>query len=252
MPAEDVVALYLPHKDFAFSFWVWIICGLYKNDVGYMLLCNEDKVEILLVPRECPYDNNHGRRLLFDIEAACRAGCSVEGTLDTGAVTCGRLIYQQGLLHQSFVKQILEVVEVPHPDDLAFHHLASINPPLIQQTVALFSVQLWQEGDLVCILQGEFINTCGSVLAVDMQNKTATIKIDAEDGLKGQYYFSISHLQRMHRRGDSVKVFVGPDKGAEGFVVALGDNLTIAVHPDGEDIEVSPKSLKKIPGLILG
>ena len=39
------------------------------------------------------------------------------------------------------------------------------------------------------ILQGEFINTCGSVLAVDMQNKTATIKIDAKDGLKRPVLF---------------------------------------------------------------
>ena len=56
----------------------------------------------------------------------------------------------------------------------------------------------------------------------------------------------------MHRRSDSVKVFAGPDKGAEGFIVTLGDNLTIAVCRDGEDTEVSPKSLKKFPGLILG
>ena len=84
-----------------------------------------------------------------------------------------------------------------------------------------------------------------------MQNKSATIEIDAEDGLKGQYYFSISHLRRVHRHGDSVKVFAGPDKGAEGFIVALGDNLTVAVRQDGEDIEVSPKSLKNFPGLIL-
>ena len=240
MPAEDVVALYLPHKDFAFSFWVWIIRGLYKNDVGYVLLCNEDKVEILLVPQECPYDNNHGRRL------QCGGNIRYQGC------DLWPPHLPAGVTPPVFCKADLGGSRSPHPDDLAFHHLAGINPPLIQQTVALFSVQLWQEGDLVCILQGEFVNTCGSVLAVDMQNKTATIKIDAEDGLKGQYYFSISHLQCMHRRGDSVKVFVGPDKGAEGFVVALGDNLTIAVRPDGEDIEVSPKSLKKIPGLILG
>ena len=167
MPAEDVVVLYSPHKDFTFSFWVRIIRGPYKNNVGYVLLHNGDKVEILLAPREHPYDNDHGRRLLFNIEAARWAGCSVEGTLDTRVVTCGHLIYQQGLLCRSFVKQFLEVVEVPHPDDLAFHHLAGINPPLIQRTIALFLVQLWQEGDLVCILQGEFINTCGSVLAVE-------------------------------------------------------------------------------------
>ena len=100
------------------------------------------------------------------------------------------------------------------------------------------------------IKQGEFINTCGAVLA-DMQNKSATIEINAEDGLKGQYYFLISHLRHVHRHRDSVKVFAVPDKGAEGFIVALGDNLTVAVCRDGEDIEVSPKSLKIFPGLIL-
>ena len=101
------------------------------------------------------------------------------------------------------------------------------------------------------IKQGEFINTCRAVLAVNMQNKSATIEINAEDGLKGQYYFSISHLRHVHRHRDSVKVFVVPDKGAEGFIVALGDNLTVAVRRDGEDIEVSPKSLKIFPGPIL-
>ena len=251
VPAKDVVVLYSPHKDFASSFWVWIICGTYKNNVGYVLLWNGDKVEILLVPWEHPYDNDCGCKLLFDIEAACWAGCMVERTFDTEVVTCGCLIYQQGLLRQSFVKQILEVVEAPHPNDLAFHHLAGINPPLIQWTITLFLAQLWQEGNLVHILQGEFVDTCGTILAVNMQNKTATIEIDAEDGLKGQYYFLIFHLQCVHRRGDSVKVFAGPDKGAKGFIVALGDSLTVAVGQDGEDIEVSPKSLKWFPRLIL-
>jgi len=250
VPAEDVAALYSPREDFASSFWVRIIRGTYKNDVGYVLSRNEDKVEMLLAPRERPYDNDHGRKLLFDIEAARQAGCTVvEGT--SGVVTCGRLIYQQGLIRRSFVKQTLEVVEAPHPDDLAFHDLAGINPPLIQRTISSFSAQLWQEDDLVRVVQGEFVNTYGAVLAVDMQNKTATIEIDAENCLTGQYCFPISHLRRVHRRGDSVKVFAGPDKGAEGFVVAIGDNLTIAVRRDGEDIEVSPKSLKCFPGLIL-
>ena len=101
------------------------------------------------------------------------------------------------------------------------------------------------------IKQGEFINTCRAVLAVNMQNKSATIEINAEDGLKGQYYFSISHLRHVHRHRDSVKVFAVPDKGAEGFIVTIGDSLTMAVCQDGEDIEVSPKSLKSFPALIL-
>ena len=257
MPAEDVVALYSPQEDFASSssFWVRITRGTYKNDISYVLSRNGDKVEMLLVPREHPYDNDHSCKLLFDIETAHRAGCTVmvEGTSNTEIVTCGRLVYQQGLLRRSFVKQVLEVVEAPHPDDLAFHHLAGINPPLIQRTVISFSAQLWQEGDLVRVIQGEFVDTCGTIAAVDIQNRTTTIEIDAdaENGLAGQHCFSTSHLRRVHRRGDSVKVFAGPDKGAEGFVVAIGDNLTVAVCRDGVNIEVSPKSLECFPGLII-
>ena len=47
------------------------------------------------------------------------------------------------------------------------------------------------------VLQGEFVDTCRAVLAINMQNKTAMIEIDAKDGLKGQYYFLISHSHAM-------------------------------------------------------
>ena len=150
----------------------------------------------------------------------------------------------RGFLHWSFVKPVLEVVETPHPDDLTFHHLAGINPPLIQQAVILFSVQMWQEGDLVhVVIQGEFVDTCRTIAAVDIQNRTTTIEIDAnaENDLAGQHCFLTSHLWYVHSCGNSVKVFAGPDKGAEGFFIAIGDNLTVAVCWDGVNVEVSPK-----------
>ena len=93
VPAEDVAALYSPCQDFPLLFWVRVTRGTYKNNIGYVESWNGDKVEILLVPRERPYDNDHSRKLLFDVEAACRAGCTVvEGTSGTGIVTCGCLI----------------------------------------------------------------------------------------------------------------------------------------------------------------
>ena len=91
-------------------------------------------------------------------------------------------------------------------------------------------MQLWQEDDLVLVVQGEFVDTLRTVLAINMQNQTTTIKINAKNGLTGQYCFLIFHLQHMHRHGDCVKVFMGPDKGAEGFIVTIGDSLTMAVH----------------------
>ena len=112
-------------------------------------------------------------------------------------------------------------------------------------------MQLLQEDDLVLVVQGEFVDTLRTVLAINMQNQTTTIKINAKNGLTGQYCFLNFHLQCMHRHGDCVKVFVGPDKGAEGFIVTIGDSLTMAVCQDGEDIEVSPKSLKSFPALII-
>ena len=123
-----------------------------------------DTVNILVAPQECPYDNDR-RQILFDVGAAQQAGCAVTveqlADLHTGIVTCHGCIYHQGLLHQSFLKQMLEVVELPHPDDLAFHALAGIDLPLIHQAILMFLVQLWQKGDLVRVVAGEFADTTG-------------------------------------------------------------------------------------------
>ena len=59
--------------------------------------------------------------------------------LRVGVVTCHGRVYHQGLLRLSLPKKTLEVVELPHPDDLAFHALANIDASLIRRTVATFS-----------------------------------------------------------------------------------------------------------------
>ncbi|KAL4063499.1 hypothetical protein V8B97DRAFT_2026405 [Scleroderma yunnanense] len=76
-------------------------------------------------------------------------------------------------------KQMLEVVEVPQPNDLTFHLLVGINPPL-----------LWQGGDLVQLIAGELRNTlghilsaqkrgtCGCVLNHPGENLTLTVEVD--------------------------------------------------------------------------
>ncbi|KAL4080649.1 hypothetical protein J3A83DRAFT_4184650 [Scleroderma citrinum] len=92
---------------------------------------------------------------------------------------------------------MLEVVELPHPDDLAFHVLAGINPSLICWTIAMFLAQLWQEGELV--------NTSGRIISVYLQNQSAVINIDSDEGLV------------VHE--DWVKIFAGPDRGIEGCIV---------------------------------
>ncbi|KAL4078488.1 hypothetical protein V8B97DRAFT_2021531 [Scleroderma yunnanense] len=99
-------------------------------------------------------------------------------------------------------KQMLEVVEVSHPNDLAFHLLMGINPPLISQTIRMFLVQLWD----------------GSLL---------------------NYSCSIFELQHVHRHGDWVKIFAGSERGTFGCILNhAGENLTLTVSQHGEVIKV--------------
>ncbi|KIM67506.1 hypothetical protein SCLCIDRAFT_21036 [Scleroderma citrinum Foug A] len=154
-------------------------------------------------------------------------------------MSCNGLIYHKGLLQCSLLKKTLEVVELPHPDDLVLHSLAGIDPPLIRQTIKMFLAQFWQQGDLVCITEGELFNTSATILSVDFQNKSATVVIDSNGTLPVQHSCPISSLQRTYRRGDSVKVFAGSDRGTEGCVVDhSGENVILTVHQTGEIIEI--------------
>ncbi|KAL4080432.1 hypothetical protein J3A83DRAFT_4184488 [Scleroderma citrinum] len=99
----------------------------------------------------------------------------------------------------------LEVVELPHPDNLTFHSLAGINPSLISWTIATFSAQLWQEGEL--------INTSERIISVDLQNWCE----------------------------DWVKIFAGPDRGIEGCIMNYVQADPIPVHSFSHRVsEITP------------
>ena len=70
---EEVTALYSPHEVFASAFWVRVKCGIYKNDIGYVLSWDGNQVDILVTPRQRPYDTDR-RKLLFNADAARLAG----------------------------------------------------------------------------------------------------------------------------------------------------------------------------------
>ncbi|KAL4074011.1 hypothetical protein J3A83DRAFT_4187567 [Scleroderma citrinum] len=86
------------------------------------------------------------------------------------------LLLHSGLMVQ---KQMLEVVEVSHPNDLAFHLLMGINPPLISQTIRMFLVQLWH-GDWVKIFAGSERGTFGCILNHAGENLTLTVSQHGE------------------------------------------------------------------------
>ena len=73
VPMEKVAALYSPHEVFASAFWVRVKCGIYKNDIGYVLSWDSNQVDILVTPRQRPYDTDR-RKLLFNADAARLAG----------------------------------------------------------------------------------------------------------------------------------------------------------------------------------
>ena len=133
---------------------------------------------------------------------------------------------------------MLKVVELPHPNDLAFHALAGIDSPLIHWAILTFLVQLWQKGDLVCMVAGELPDTTGKILSIDMQNQSTVINIHHDKG-PVECSCPLSHLQHMHKCGDWVKVFAGLDKEIEGCVMNhVGENLVLAVHRVGETVKV--------------
>ena len=101
VPMEEVTALYSPHEVFASAFWVWVKCGIYKNDIGYVLSWDGNQVDILVTPRQRPYDADR-QKLLFDADATWLAGHGVmvgqQSDVHARVVTCGGLVYHQGLL----------------------------------------------------------------------------------------------------------------------------------------------------------
>ena len=159
--------------------------------------------------------------------------------IHAGVESCCGHIYHKGLLRRSFLKKALEVVKVPHLDDLLLHSLASIDPPLIHQMIKIFSAQFWQQDDLVCLTEGELCNTSGCILSVNLQNRSAVIAISSDRKLPAQYSSPILHLQCMYRCGDWVKVFTGSDRGTEGCVVdQSGKRVMLFIHRHGEITEV--------------
>ena len=161
-------------------------------------------------------------------------------------VTCHGLVYHQGLLLHLFLKHVLEVVEVPHPDSIAFHVLTGIHPSLIRQTILMFSVQLWQQDNLVRIIKGDLRDRLGHIISIDLENQSATIDTnsDGDDGEAEVFACPIFDLQCKYRHGDWVKIFAGDDRGVEGCVLYhVHEMLTLSACRHGERNEVCAKCI---------
>ena len=97
-----------------------------------------------------------------------------------GVESCCGHIYHKGLLQRSFSKKALEVVEVPHPDDLLLHSLASIDPPLLFTRRSKYSRHNFGDKMILFVsLKESFIThldvSCLSTCRIDLQSSRSAV-----------------------------------------------------------------------------
>ncbi|KAI5980487.1 hypothetical protein EDC04DRAFT_3100613, partial [Pisolithus marmoratus] len=183
----------------------------YKGDLGYVAESTEGKAVVLVAPRQLPYDSleESGERTRFNVELARVADLDLVPILASSGVeigySCNGHQFIHGLLRLPLLVDTLELVEVPHPDDIRFHAAAGIDPLFVEQTLNLLSAQFWRERDIV---------EC-----------------------------NLRELCKAFSAGDTAEVIAGLFCGERGYVVALHEHTIVLVimQPDktSETVEVS-------------
>ncbi|KAI6039517.1 hypothetical protein EDC04DRAFT_3007913 [Pisolithus marmoratus] len=132
----------------------------------------------------------------------------------------------------------LELVEVPHPDDIRFHAAAGIDPLFIEQMLNLFSAQFWREWDIVEVREGDLRGKRGALVNMDWHKRSAVVLCDDD-----AFECNLCELHRAFSTGDTAEVIAGLFCGERGYVVALHEHTVILVimQPDktSETVEVS-------------
>ncbi|KIJ06250.1 hypothetical protein PAXINDRAFT_20549 [Paxillus involutus ATCC 200175] len=228
--------------------WVRVRRGLYRNDIGYVLACDQTSSDLLLVPRQRPYDDidehdvpevkaqKRRERKLFDPTVAKNAAHSVlPFNTCAGIFRCNDVFYHRGLMRRTFPNDVFEVIGLPHPDDIALHAEAQVDPDLIHRTYLSFSYQFWKEGDLVWIWVGSFEGERATIVAVTLDEGSAKVSL----GDSSVYDVPLADLCRLFRGGDTVKVLAGVHRGYLGTVIAVAeDTVTLLLDKTMEVVVI--------------
>ena len=123
--------------------WVQILCGLYKDDIGYMLSVQDNNCDLLIVPYQWPYDKINEDDVdalkeqkmqewkLFDEKKVVRVGCTLLPFKQSAGIwRCNDGYYHHGLLQHSFSKHSIESITVPFPDCIALHIQVQVDQDL--------------------------------------------------------------------------------------------------------------------------
>lgn len=160
----------LPHQS-----WVRIRKGRYRNDLGYVLSCDGNTADILVVPRERPYDlpdeRSQNIRALFNWQTAYDAGLDLTALANSRnnitAFQYNNTSYFTGLLRLLLMPENLERVLLPDLDELSLFAQAGIDSSLVQESCILFSSPFWKEGDVVRSSSPELLGKIATVISVE-------------------------------------------------------------------------------------
>ncbi|KAI5999998.1 hypothetical protein EDD15DRAFT_2193486 [Pisolithus albus] len=209
--------------------WVRIKQSAYKGDIGYVEESAETHVVVLVAPRQLPYDvpEESGERMMFDIELARLAGLdSIPIISPSGAeigYSCGGQQFVCGLLRLTLLVNALELVELPHPDDIRFHVATGVDPPFVEETLNIFSAQFWREHDSVEIQEGDLRGKRGMLADIDLHKRSAVVLCDSDD----TFECNLQELRRVFKIGDTVRVIAGLFCGETGYVIVLHERMLV-------------------------
>ena len=243
LPPEEGTSLttFKARKALPTRSWVRIKkSALYKGDLGYVETSDGDNAVVVVAPRQRPYDipEQSGEKMEFDVELARLADLPLEPILSPAGTeigyTCSGQQFVCGLLRLSLPVHTLELVELPHPDDIKYHAMA--NCALVEETVHLFSAQFWREKDRVEIQEGDLKGKLGTLRDIHWDQRTAIVSCD-----EGAFDCSLRELRRHFELGDAVRVIAGPFSGEAGYVVSVRDNSIVLslMQEDGNSETVS-------------
>ncbi|KAI6017358.1 hypothetical protein BKA83DRAFT_18550, partial [Pisolithus microcarpus] len=179
--------------------WVRINKGIYK-----------------VAPCERPYDmpEQSGEKSLFSSELAALAGLRMEPIISPAGVEigfmCGDHDFIHGLLRLTAPTSSVTLVELPQPDDIAFHMITGFERSFIEKTMHLFSAQFWREFNAVKICGGQLRGSTGTLIDVEWHKRTATVLLHSAEGREGDLggkentiHLSIQDLRRVFSTGQT-------------------------------------------------
>ncbi|KAG1722154.1 hypothetical protein EDB19DRAFT_1835142 [Suillus lakei] len=161
--------------------WVRVNRGEYKDAIAYIFDSEQmnDFVTVLIPPRDFPYPMAKGSITLFD-PSRLPAGKLLSDIIHGGAVIGYSFKgeeYYSGLLKKKFHRYCLELVPIPHPNDICLHIQSGWDTPFIKKAEIAFSnhrkemeanlddvERIFHIGDEVKVIAGAYMGLEGHII----------------------------------------------------------------------------------------